>query len=115
MELGEILVNLRLEKKIFQKELASYLNVSIGTISNYENNVHLPDLITLCKLADFFDVSTDYLLNRTEFKDNLDNLNKKISVDYSITNLINISIELSPESFISAMNYIEFLHMRDTT
>ncbi len=38
MKVGEILASLREERKIGQKELAVYLNVSIGTISNYEHN-----------------------------------------------------------------------------
>ena len=51
MKVGEILASLREERKIGQKELAVYLNVSIGTISNYEHNVHSPDLagIYLCR------------------------------------------------------------------
>lgn len=65
MTTGRILTELRKEKEIGQKELAVYLNVSVGTVSNYENDVHSPDLSTLCKLADFFGVTTDYLLGRT--------------------------------------------------
>ena len=64
MELGKTLRELRMEKNILQKELAVYLQVSMGTISNYENDVHSPDPETLCKLADFFDVSLDYMLGR---------------------------------------------------
>ena len=63
-EIGDILANLRREKGIGQKEMASLLNLSVGTISNYENGVHSPDLNTLCRLADFFDVTADYLLGR---------------------------------------------------
>ena len=66
MTTGRILTELRKEKEIGQKELAVYLNVSVGTVSNYENDVHSPDLSTLCKLADFFGVTTDYLLGRTD-------------------------------------------------
>ena len=63
---GQRLSQLRKERELGQKELAALLNMSIGTISNYENNVHAPDLATLCKLADFFQVTTDYLLGRTD-------------------------------------------------
>lgn len=44
MTTGAILNQLRKEKDICQKEVARHLKVSIGTISNYENNVHFPDL-----------------------------------------------------------------------
>lgn len=66
MNFGEKLFKLRTERGIYQKELAEYLEVSIGTISNYENGVHYPDLATLCKFAEYFHVSTDYLLDLTE-------------------------------------------------
>ncbi len=61
-----ILKQLRTEKGIYQKELADYLHVSIGTVSNYEQCIHSPNLDTLCKLADFYNVSVDYLLGRTD-------------------------------------------------
>ena len=44
METGEIIEKLRRERKLAQKELAAVLNVSVGTVSNYENGVHFPDL-----------------------------------------------------------------------
>ena len=65
MAISDKLTLLRESKGVYQKELAAYLKVSIGTISNYENGVHEPDLVTLGKLADFYGVSTDYLLERT--------------------------------------------------
>jgi len=67
MEFGEIICALRAEKGIYQKELADYLKVSIGTISNYEQGIHNPDFNTLCGIADFYEVSLDYLLG-VEFK-----------------------------------------------
>lgn len=65
MAIADKLTYLRESKGVYQKELASYLKVSIGTVSNYETGVHAPDLSTLSKLADFYDVSADYLLGRT--------------------------------------------------
>lgn len=47
-----------------QKELADRLFVTVATISNYEHGVHFPDVEKLVALADFFDVTTDYLLGR---------------------------------------------------
>ena len=43
-EVGPILAKLRKEKGLGQKELSALLNLSVGTISNYENSVHAPDL-----------------------------------------------------------------------
>ena len=65
-EFGELLAELRKDKGMTQHELADVLHVSIGTISNYEKGVHFPDIEKLVNLADFFDVTTDYLLGRCE-------------------------------------------------
>ena len=56
------------EKKISQKDLAEYLKVTRQTVSVYCLGYSSPDYKTLCKIADFFNVSTDYLLGRTNVK-----------------------------------------------
>lgn len=59
---GEILARLRQDHRMTQAELAKIIFVSSGTISNYEKSVHYPDIEKLVALADYFDVSVDYLL-----------------------------------------------------
>lgn len=49
-----------------QVELAKTLNVTKQCVSNWENDNILPSVDMLCKLADFFSVTTDYLLCREE-------------------------------------------------
>lgn len=63
--LGDRLRDLRSELNLEQKELAKYLNVHKGTISNWENNKRSPDKEMLSKIASYFNVTTDYLLCRT--------------------------------------------------
>lgn len=63
---GERLRGLRRGKKKNQHELASFLGLSQTTIANYENNSRFPNDVTLLKLADYFQVSLDYLMGRTE-------------------------------------------------
>ena len=65
MILAEKLTLLRENREIYQKDLATYLGVSVGTISNYEKGIHEPNMDTLCKLADYYGVSVDYMLGRT--------------------------------------------------
>lgn len=60
--LKERLVKLRTDKGLSQYELAKILKLSRGQISNYELGSRQPDYETLKKLADFFNVTTDYLL-----------------------------------------------------
>jgi len=51
---------------ITAKELGHIINVAESTISLYENGKRAPDYVTLLKIANYFDVSTDYLLDRDE-------------------------------------------------
>ncbi len=57
---------LRKAKNISQLKLALDLNMNQNTISRYETGEHQADYKTLIALADYFDVSIDYLLERTD-------------------------------------------------
>ena len=57
---------LRKQKKISQLKLALDLNMSQNTISRYENLEREADYETLIKIADYFNVSLDYLLGRSD-------------------------------------------------
>lgn len=56
---------LRKSKKLTQVELAKILGISRGALSMYEIGQREPDFATLKRIADFFNVSADYLLGRT--------------------------------------------------
>ncbi|MCL2862242.1 MAG: helix-turn-helix domain-containing protein [Firmicutes bacterium] len=58
---------LREEKNLTQLQLAKELGFSRNTISQYETGTREPDIKTIKKLCDFFDVSADYLLGFKEF------------------------------------------------
>ena len=60
------LKELRKKRNISQLKLALDLNMNQNTISRYENLEREADYKTLIKIADYFDVSIDYLLGRTE-------------------------------------------------
>ncbi|MGI2294126.1 helix-turn-helix domain-containing protein [Paenibacillus sp. GXUN7292] len=66
MSLGLRIKELRKKSKLTQKGLASKLGIDHTTISKWEADVYEPDTTTLSKLADLFDVDTDYLLCRTD-------------------------------------------------
>ncbi|MBQ3497607.1 MAG: helix-turn-helix transcriptional regulator [Clostridia bacterium] len=57
---------LRKERGISQVKLSMDLNLSQNTISRYETGVREADYKTLILIADYFDVSIDYLLERTD-------------------------------------------------
>lgn len=60
----ERLVELRKSKNLSQYSLAEKLGFTRGQIANYEQGTREPDYTTLIEIADFFAVSTDYLLGR---------------------------------------------------
>ena len=60
------LKELRKEKGISQLKLAMDLSMNQNTISRYETEERQADYDTLIKIADYFNVSIDYLLGRTE-------------------------------------------------
>lgn len=60
---------IREDNDIKQKEVAKILNVSQNTYSQYENGVIELTAEVLIKLSDFYDVSIDYLLDRTDKKE----------------------------------------------
>lgn len=57
---------LRKQKHMSQLSLAMKLNTTQMSISRYETGKREPDLKTLILITDFFDVSIDYLLERTD-------------------------------------------------
>ena len=60
------LKELRTAKGISQLKLALDLNMNQNSISRYENGIREADYATLIKFADYFNVSIDYLLERTD-------------------------------------------------
>jgi len=60
------LKELRLERKVKQLDLGKTIHVAHNTISSWERGRTFPNLEELSQLADFFDVSTDYLLGRDD-------------------------------------------------
>ncbi len=62
------LKELRKKKNISQLKLALDLNMNQNTISRYENLERQADYKTLIRFADYFNVTLDYLLGRTDDK-----------------------------------------------
>ena len=65
-DFSEVLRELRIEKKISQKALGEVLGISDRNIRFYETGEHRPDFEGLLILADYFQVSLDYLVGRSD-------------------------------------------------
>ncbi|MDW0111584.1 helix-turn-helix transcriptional regulator [Sporosarcina saromensis] len=66
MNYGDRLKTLRNNKGLSQKDLTDRLHINRSTYARYETNSTQPDYETLSRLADFFDVTIDYLLARSD-------------------------------------------------
>ena len=65
-DLSSRLKSLRENRGIAQKFVAEKIGIKANTLSGYENGARQPDPETLKKLADFYEVTTDYLLGRSD-------------------------------------------------
>lgn len=69
MEIGSVIKKCRREKDLTQEQLAEYLNVSVSAVSQWESGKTMPDISMLVSIANFFDITTDELLGRTNDRD----------------------------------------------
>ena len=67
--LAKRLKELREERRIYQRELANVLGMSFRGYQNYETGQSEPKLATLAAIADYYQVSIDYLVGRTDVPD----------------------------------------------
>lgn len=72
MSIGKMIFLLRSERGLRQKDFASLLDVSPSTIGMWETDKRQPDLDALVKIADYFEVTTDFLLSRNSNSNMID-------------------------------------------
>lgn len=66
MNFSERIVQLKKERHLMQKDIASVIHVTTRQYQRYEKNETQPTLRVLIALADYFDVSLDYLVGRSD-------------------------------------------------
>lgn len=102
---------LRIEKKLTQDDLAQILNFGRTAIANYESGRSEPSYSIILKLAEFFDVSIDYILGRTNIRNPYD---KSLALDDESKNLIETAKSLSSENKKMLDEYIKLLKIKDS-
>lgn len=107
MKIGDKIKQLREEINMSRSELAQKIGITYYALSKYETNERQPDYDTLKNIANLFDVSTDYLLGRTDIRTPYN----KTTTDKEKTPF-NID-ELSPESQKELEKFIELLKLKD--
>lgn len=95
---NERLKTLRKEKGLTQKQIADHFNTSPQSYAQWEKGTRTPSQKSLEKLSDFFDVSVDYLLGRTENQSNITNTGNNSIVFQENTGSINYTHTESSEN-----------------
>ena len=77
------LISLRKERGLTQEDLAKLINKKRSTVSGYETEGKEPDLETVCVFAQYFGVSTDYLLGNSDERNNVETVfyNDKVNFE----------------------------------
>lgn len=88
---GNRIAELRKKMDMTQEELADRLGITRASLSHYETNRREPDYDTLQRIADFFHVSLDYLMGRTE--------DPEIQLNEKVNRFVH-SLELSDEQVL---------------
>ncbi|MBS6508353.1 MAG: helix-turn-helix transcriptional regulator [Paraclostridium bifermentans] len=112
MEIGNKLKKSRLESKLTQEKVAEEIQVSRQTISNWENEKSYPDIISVIKLSDLYNISLDELLKgdsemikHLEESTNIVSSNKKLLIAFGV-NIIFFILFIFFNGVISSNNYL---------
>ena len=114
MEIGKKLKNARVQSGMTQENVAEKINVSRQTISNWENEKSYPDIISVIKMSECYDVSLDYLLKgEQKMKTYYDYLEESTNVVKSnqkmiwaiIVNIIVVALLITLNMFIPDNRY----------
>ena len=104
--LARKLKELREIRKMSQAELADILNVAQQTVASWERGKSSPNYELLQRIADYFHVSTDYILGREEKR-------APFAALPVVGNIIKMLAALSPQKQEQAASYIAFLAQDD--
>lgn len=88
LSFADTLKSIRKEKNVTQEELAKVLNMKRTSISGYETGRKEPDFKTLSEIADYFNVSTDYLLGRSAVRYSMEELNDSLQKDNELASFV---------------------------
>ena len=96
------LKELRKQNNKTQEDISKHLNVARSTYNGYEQGFSEPSIETLCKLADFYNITLDYLVCR-EFNNDLGYLDKLELNILKITKKLNQTNKLQALAYISGL------------
>ncbi|KMP78179.1 XRE family transcriptional regulator [Bacillus cereus] len=110
---GNRLNSLRKELKLRQEDMAKHLGIARTTYAMYEQGNREPDYGTLQKLADFFHVSVDYLLGRTNTQNYTESDSDNYIKDSELNLLFKNIKHASPETLKELKQFWEFIRQKE--
>ncbi len=108
--LGMRIKNLRETANLTQLDLAAQLNVSNTTLSQYESGQRVPSDDIKIKIAEFFNVSVDYLLGKVDKK--IKATPEVIPLSSEQQELLDATSDLPDEDLRKAIEYVELLKLK---
>ncbi|MDL2273406.1 helix-turn-helix domain-containing protein [Oscillospiraceae bacterium OttesenSCG-928-G22] len=110
----EILRELREDRDLKQVDVAEMLGTTQQYYSKYETGKFELPIRMLSNLADFYNVSTDYLLGRTESREGIDGLNKTVADECTVGRMVSDVMALPLDGRRSVIEYIELQRLKQT-
>ncbi len=111
----DILRGLREEKGLTQAGVAEILGIAQQTYSNYETGDYDLPVRHLIALAEYYHVTSDYILGMTKFRGTIKELNTMIRPDVTFGQLISDILSLDPASKAAVVDYVDLLKLRQRT
>ena len=102
----DIIRGLREDKDLKQSDIANVIGTTQQQYSNYETGESELPLRTLEMLAEYYGVSSDYLLGITDCKEGVAALNKNVSPEYTVGALISDTLSLDAAGRNAVIEYI---------
>lgn len=110
--IAKTLINLREVNFLTQTDIAHHLHLSSSTISHYEKGITVPPTEIIFRLAEFYDVTTDYILGRCASKTNLnDTYALKLTNKMTIGDAVEIMTKMNDAEREHLAYFIEFIEV----
>jgi transcriptional regulator with XRE-family HTH domain len=106
---GDRLKLLRTEKNMTQLDLSKLLKVSPSTIGMYEQNRREPDASTIKIIADYFNVSVDYLMDLTDIRESAEKILNNNNSTIAFHRHDGYEEDLPPEAIEEIEKFKEFI------
>lgn len=108
--ISKTLINLRELNYLTQTDIAKHLHLTSGTISHYEKGITVPPTEIIYRLAEYYNVTTDYILGRSASKTNLNEtyslkLTNKMTIGDAVEKIVKMS-DLEKEHLAFIINLI---------